>query len=62
MQNEFDRSLFATVLLALALLLSMTSVARFPFALQLARPAGAAESAGMAAPLGMPNGPVTPLR
>jgi hypothetical protein len=41
MYREFDRSLFATVLLAMAVLLSLTSVARFPAALRPASPGGA---------------------
>jgi len=62
MQSEFDRSLFASVLLALAVLLSMTSVARFPSALQLARPARVAGAAGIAMPAGAPNVLRTSLR
>jgi hypothetical protein len=34
MNSEFDRSLFATVLVGLALLLSLTTAARFPTALR----------------------------
>jgi len=34
MYNEFDRGLFATVLIAMAVLLSLTGVARFPGAFQ----------------------------
>jgi hypothetical protein len=38
MYNEFERDLFATVLLAMAVVLSLTSVARFPAVLQPASP------------------------
>lgn len=34
MNSEFDRSLFATILVGLALLLSLTTAARFPTALR----------------------------
>jgi len=46
MENEFDRGLFATVLLALALLMSVTSVARFPAALRLSKPVVALSAMG----------------
>jgi hypothetical protein len=38
MEDRFDRALFATVLLALALLISVSSVARFPAPLRLTSP------------------------
>jgi hypothetical protein len=37
MEQGFDRTLFATVLVALALLISLTTAARFPTALRPAR-------------------------
>jgi hypothetical protein len=59
MQKEFDRSLFASVLVALAVLLSMTSAARFPSALQHARSAAVG---GPAVSVGAPEGRLTSLR
>jgi len=38
MQDRFDRALFATVLLGLALLISVSSVARFPAPLRMTKP------------------------
>jgi len=38
MQERFDRALFATVLVALALLISVSSAARFPGMLRQTRP------------------------
>jgi hypothetical protein len=59
MQGEFDRSLFATVLLALAVLLSLTSVARFPSALRLHKATGQVRSV---APAPLSDAVVTALR
>jgi hypothetical protein len=38
MNERFDRGLFATVLLALAMLISLSSAARFPAALRFVNP------------------------
>jgi len=38
MQDRFDRGMFASVLVALALLISVSSVARFPAALRTTNP------------------------
>ena len=46
MEDRFDRALFATVLLALALLISVSSVARFPAPLRTARPFAGIPAAG----------------
>ncbi len=53
MQDRFDRGLFATLLLALALLISVSSAARFPSALRLTNPfAGVRVAEASAAPAG----------
>lgn len=46
MQDRFDRELFAGVLLALALLISLSSVARFPSALRTTNPLSGVRAAG----------------
>ena len=59
MQGEFDRGLFATVLVALAVLLSLTSVARFP---DVFRPHRAVGATHVAAPVELTHAVATALR
>ena len=59
MQGEFDRTLFATVLLGLAVLLSLTSVARFPDGLRAHK---ATTSHRAASPVGLSDAFVTAVR
>jgi hypothetical protein len=59
MDSRFDPVLFATALVALAVLLSLSSVARFPAAL---RPAKAVVSLDLLTPSAQPEGLLTSLR
>jgi hypothetical protein len=52
MQERFDRALFAGVLVALAMLISISSAARFPGILRPARPPLSANAVGE---VGLPN-------